>query len=54
VCDGYKEWLEEESRRTDEYASARRLSLEEVEYDTEKINEIFADIYRCFDFSDSN
>jgi len=54
MSDGYKEWLKEESRRTDEYASARQLSLEEVGYDAQRVKENFADIYERFNFSKSD
>ena len=35
---GYRAWLKENSRLTDEYAGAYRLSLEEVGYDAEYMN----------------
>ena len=47
--DDYASWLGKEARRTEEYTSARRLSIEEAGYDEAAIREEFADIYRRFD-----
>lgn len=49
---GFKKRLEIESRRTDEYSSGRRLSLEEVGYERKEVGERFFKVYRRFDFSD--
>ena len=54
MSDEYRSWLEEESRRTDEYASGSRLSLEDVGYNPETVKEHFADIYKSFDFSNTD
>ena len=48
----YRAWLKENSRLTDEYAGAHRLSLEDVGYDAETVRENFAEVYERFDFSD--
>lgn len=49
---GYRAWLTENSRLTDEYAGAHRLSLKEVGYDAETVRRNFAEVYKRFDFSD--
>ncbi len=54
MSSGFRTRLKEESRRIDEYASARQLSLEEVGYDAQRVKENFADIYERFNFSKSD
>jgi len=54
LSDEYRSWLEEESQRTDEYASAHRLSLEDVGYNPETVKKHFTDIYEGFDFSNTD
>lgn len=47
----FRVWLKNESTRTDEYASGRRLSLKEVGYEKDEVERKFADIYRRFDLT---
>ena len=52
--DEFRLWLKKESRRTDEFASARQLTLKEVGYDPVIVKEKFADIYQRYEFQDPN
>ena len=51
MTDAYADWLERESKKTDEYASPGRLELEEVGYSKEAVRETFSKVYETFDFS---
>lgn len=46
----FKNWLEIESKRTDEYSSGRSLSLEDVGYEREEVKKKFSTVYKRFNF----